>query len=88
LVGQIFTSPRINTISTAVGRILSLAASSIRNADRNGAAVTLWNTPNERLLSLRCEAGGENPSELLIPLASLRRVEPVATRRQPYQNGQ
>jgi len=82
--GQIFTSRDQHDLHPPLERILSLAASSIETLIRNGAAVTLWITPNERLLSLRCEAGGD-PSELLISLASLGRVEPVATGDKPYQ---
>lgn len=56
-------------------RILSLAAASIQTLARTGAAVTLSVTSNDSSSALRCEAGGD-PSELLIALAALERIDP------------
>ncbi|WP_246112792.1 DUF58 domain-containing protein [Allorhodopirellula solitaria] len=58
-------------------RILALAASSIQTLTRTGAAVTLSLTSDESGVPLRCEAGGD-PSELLIALATVERVQPSA----------
>lgn len=56
-------------------RLLGLAAASIQTLTRTGAAVTLSLTNQEMSLPLRCEAGGD-PSDLLIALANLERVDP------------
>lgn len=59
-------------------RILSIAASSIETLTRNGAAVTLWVTQDDRLQAFRCEAGSD-PSDLLIALATLEPIPPSET---------
>ncbi len=56
-------------------RLLVLAAGSIQTLVRTGAAVTLSLTSHESRMPIRCEAGGD-PSELLIALADLERVDP------------
>lgn len=56
-------------------RILGLAAASILSLTRTGAAVTLSLTGDDSSTPLRCEAGGD-PSELLIALAAVERIDP------------
>lgn len=56
-------------------RVLGLAAASIQSLTRTGAAVTLSFTSGESSTPLRCEAGGD-PSELLIAMAAIERMDP------------